>query len=354
VSPASRPWLLGDPRREPAAVWAEWLRRIAPEQALAARRLGTQGPTGGHGDGWRWSWEDVGRPRSAEGLCCATPQSRFWFGLDDWSVLEPALATGLPGLGDAERLAVHEQAAEPLLRLLARWAGGPLLCDALGAPAAGAGSVTLGFVCSEPASGRSSRGWWIGPADALRALPPSPLAAEEIVPLAGLPVSLPVELGRCTLPFGALRTLRCGDVLRMDLPPRAGEVVRVRLPLAPGAAAKALVCRVNQSTLTVETVVSTTFDTTEPPAEDDALALSDLAQVPCTVVFELGRVTLSLAELARVKAGHCFALAVRPSAAAVRIVANGRAVGRGEMVAVGDELAVVVQAIEAPRDVQPA
>lgn len=342
-------------RRDPRAHWSDRLRRVDPGWAVAARRLGLQGRHAG--DGWRWCWEDVGPLRALEGLRCTTPQAAFWIALDDWSVLEPALATGLPGLGAAERLAVHEQAAGPLLAQLPRWAGGPIVCEALAAAPADDGAAplaTLGFSFGDANGERFTRGWWIGPAEALRAAPPAPLAADELQALAPLPVTLPVELGRSALPFGELRTLRCGDVLRMDLPPRAGEVVRVRLPLAPGAATKALVCRVNQSTLTVETVVSTTFDTAEPAAEDSALALSDLAQVPCTVVFELGRVTLSLAELARVKAGHSFALAVRPSAAAVRIVANGRTVGRGEMVAVGDELAVVVQAIEAPRDVQPA
>jgi type III secretion system YscQ/HrcQ family protein len=309
-------------------------------QPEAARRHGPAGVDAA---------QPIAPMRALEGLRCTTPQAAFWIALDDWSVLEPALATGLPGLGAAERLAVHEQAAGPLLAQLPRWAGGPIVCEALAAAPADDGAAplaTLGFSFGDANGERFTRGWWIGPAEALRAAPPAPLAADELQALAPLPVTLPVELGRSALPFG--------DVLRMDLPPRAGEVVRVRLPLAPGAATKALVCRVNQSTLTVETVVSTTFDTAEPAAEDSALALSDLAQVPCTVVFELGRVTLSLAELARVKAGHSFALAVRPSAAAVRIVANGRTVGRGEMVAVGDELAVVVQAIEAPRDVQPA
>ena len=340
------------PQRAPMRnAWTERLRRIDPAQALAARRMGEQAP---HGADWRWCWEDVGPPRVVEGLCCATPNATFWLALDDWSLLEPALATGLAGPGAVARLAVYEQAAEPLLQALPRWAGGPILCSALGPPPAFDGAATLGFTFTETASGRFTRGWWVGPVDALMPAPSAPLLAAEIAHLASLPVTLPVELGRCALPFGELASLRCGDVLRMEMPPRAGEVVRVRLPLAPGAAAKALVCRVNQSTLTVETVVSTTFDTAEPPSDSSPLALSDLAQVPCTLVFELGRVTLSLAELARVRAGHSFALSVRPSAAAVRIVANGRTMGRGELVAVGDELAVVVQAIEVPRDVQPA
>jgi type III secretion protein Q len=344
---------------QPRGHWTERLRRIDPAHAEATRRIGSQAPSG---TPWRWSWQDVGPPRATEGLWCETPQARFWLALDDWSLLEPALATGLAAAGTAERLAVYEQAAEPLLQQLPRWAGGPIVCTELAAPPTDGDALVLGFTISEAGSNRFTRGWWVGPPDALLPAPLPALSAAEVAPWATLPVTLPVELGTCVLPWRELCSLRGGDVLRLEMPPRAGEVVRVRLPLAGGAAAKALVCRVNLSTLTVETVVSTTFDSAEPATLealsgselDHTIGLADLGQVPCTLVFELGRVSLSLAELARVRAGYSFALSVRPSAAAVRIVANGRTVGRGEMVSVGDELAVVVQAIETPRDVQPA
>jgi type III secretion system YscQ/HrcQ family protein len=341
-------------RRNADNAWSARLRRIDSPQALAVNRMGSQPACQVAGTPWRWSWQDVGPPRATEGLWCETPQARFWLALDDWSLLEPALVTGLAALGGAERLAVHEHAAQALLATLSRWTGGPVQCTALAGPDSTAEGVVLGFVLAHADSGAFVRGWWVGPADTLRPAPAAPLAATELRSLAMLPVTLPVELGRCVLAWRELNSLRCGDVLRLEMPPRGGQPVRVRLPLAPGVAAKALVCRVNQSTLTVETVVSTTFDTAEPAPDSSELALSDLGQLPCTLVFELGRVSLSMAELARVRSGHSFALSVRPSAATVRIVANGRTIGLGEMVAVGDELAVVVQAIETPGDVQPA
>ena len=63
-------------------------------------------------------------------------------------------------------------------------------------------------------------------------------------------------------------------------------------------------------------------------------------RLPVRLEFELGRSELSVGELADLQPGHVFPLATALEGANVAIRANGRDVGRGELVAVGDTLGV--------------
>jgi len=58
------------------------------------------------------------------------------------------------------------------------------------------------------------------------------------------------------------------------------------------------------------------------------------------VQFELGRLEVALSDLAQLQPGYVFALPAHLEGANVAIRANGREVGRGELVAVGDTLGV--------------
>lgn len=70
-------------------------------------------------------------------------------------------------------------------------------------------------------------------------------------------------------------------------------------------------------------------------------AVEDPARsLPVRVEFEIGQVELSLGELADLQPGYVFALPANLEGANVVIRANGRASGRGEVVAVGDTLGV--------------
>jgi type III secretion protein Q len=66
---------------------------------------------------------------------------------------------------------------------------------------------------------------------------------------------------------------------------------------------------------------------------------SDLDDLPVRLVFELGRVELSLGELQRLAPGALVPLA-RPLDEPVDIIANGRRLGRGALVQIGDGLGV--------------
>jgi len=62
--------------------------------------------------------------------------------------------------------------------------------------------------------------------------------------------------------------------------------------------------------------------------------------LPVLVEFELGRLELTVGELAGLQPGYVFPLPAFVEGANVTIRANGRASGRGELVAVGDTLGV--------------
>jgi type III secretion protein Q len=72
-------------------------------------------------------------------------------------------------------------------------------------------------------------------------------------------------------------------------------------------------------------------------AQDD----KDLDQVPVQVVFQAGRLEMSLSEVDRLTPGTILPLD-RPVDEALDIVVNGKRIGRGGLVKVGDALAVRV------------
>ena len=65
----------------------------------------------------------------------------------------------------------------------------------------------------------------------------------------------------------------------------------------------------------------------------------DLDDLPVRLVFELGRVELSLGELQRLAPGALVPLG-RPLEEPLDIMANGRRLGRGTLVQIGDSLGV--------------
>ena len=70
---------------------------------------------------------------------------------------------------------------------------------------------------------------------------------------------------------------------------------------------------------------------------------SDLAaRLPLEVTFEVGQISVSLAQLQRLQPGYVFDLSRPVEGAEVAIAVNGQNIGRGELVAAGDTLGVRV------------
>ena len=72
------------------------------------------------------------------------------------------------------------------------------------------------------------------------------------------------------------------------------------------------------------------------PGSSDAIARN----LPVQLAFDIGRTEVSLGELAALQPGYVFPLPAHLEGANVTIRANGRAAGRGEVVAVGSTLGV--------------
>ena len=67
-----------------------------------------------------------------------------------------------------------------------------------------------------------------------------------------------------------------------------------------------------------------------------------LDQVPIRVVFEIGRLDVPLAEVRRLGPGYVLPLA-KPIESAVDIVANGRRIGQGSLMKIGDSIGVRIE-----------
>ena len=142
--------------------------------------------------------------------------------------------------------------------------------------------------------------------------------------------------------------LRSGDVIvlgqRSRPPPLHARSNGRRWPLASQHDG----CRISDAAQTTPTLLeSLRMNEHEDapgatdPAQDAGGSGEDVARaLPVLVEFELGRLEMTLGELAGLQPGYVFPLPAFVEGANVTIRANGRACGRGELVAVGDTLGV--------------
>jgi type III secretion protein Q len=169
----------------------------------------------------------------------------------------------------------------------------------------------------------------------IAAAPPLP------APCAALPVPLAVRIGAVRLTLAELRGVEPGDVVFPDVACRAGEALVVY------GEGWSHLAKHDRGAVTVSGprrplalqdggwwMADPDSDAAAPPAEG-------LGELPVTLVFELGRSELPLAAVQGLAAGAVIPLGRDPGEA-VDIVANGRRIGRGEIVRVEDELGVRV------------
>ncbi|MCG8610970.1 MAG: FliM/FliN family flagellar motor switch protein, partial [Pseudomonadales bacterium] len=65
-----------------------------------------------------------------------------------------------------------------------------------------------------------------------------------------------------------------------------------------------------------------------------------LKQMPVNLSFQLGELTLTLEQLQDIQPGYVFELAERLDQTRAIVVANGKAIGEGELIAVGETLGI--------------
>lgn len=164
-------------------------------------------------------------------------------------------------------------------------------------------------------------------------------------PLTALRFNLAVESGEAPLTLGELRSLNAGDVVMLDCPP--DRQLRLRL----GEHFQCLARRDHRTLECLAALAATSpdrnlamTDTLTPDASELDAALDEL---PLKLVCQLGSVEVTLAQLREMGPGSLLQLT---SAAqdGVDLMVNGRRVGRGELVSIGEGLGVRLLGFCAP------
>ncbi|WP_416637105.1 type III secretion system cytoplasmic ring protein SctQ [Pseudomonas sp. OHS18] len=146
-------------------------------------------------------------------------------------------------------------------------------------------------------------------------------------PLPTLQLGLHLQRGWQTLSLGELRSLRPGDVLMLDCPAAADGL----LVLAGHRQARFKRQQSGLQLLEALQPINPTMENAMGQDADDG----QLDDVPLTVVCQIGSLELPLGQLRELGEGSVLAL---PDADVqqVELLVNGRCVGRGELVAIGD------------------
>jgi type III secretion protein Q len=184
----------------------------------------------------------------------------------------------------------------------------------------------------------------VAPPDGL-ILPALP-AAPATTPL-GLVLRLPLVIADVEITTAELEGLANGDVVLLTgLSPQGAS--QVQLAISPGTA---IIADVDGRTMTVARVgrsMSSNDADGNAPADSNAapaataaplVPAAALEEVPLRIVFDLGDLELTLAELKAIAPGQVIDLARAPGNA-VRVSVNGRRIGAGEIVEIEGRLGV--------------
>lgn len=167
----------------------------------------------------------------------------------------------------------------------------------------------------------------------------------DLAPWQALPAPVSIRCTGPTLTATAWTQLRPGDVLVLGTrsqPPRfEARANGRRWPVVSAAHGWQVEGAMQSIPTLLESSAMTEHDTPDATdATEDGGADAATRNLPVLVEFELGRLELTMGELAGLQPGYVFALPGYVEGANVTIRANGRVSGRGEVVAVGDTLGV--------------
>ncbi len=194
-----------------------------------------------------------------------------------------------------------------------------------------------------------------------------------------VPLRLPAEIGFTQLSAQLVSTLQTGDVILMDachvgdhrvlwLTANGSAGIHVQLPSVPAnvslprsqseedvvadncedAAAPLPESLAATPTLTVIQA----WKSTMPSETTTATEVASMDGVPVRISFDLGEVTLTLAQALALQPGQAIALS-RPLNGPVRIRANGAVIGEGELVQIDDRLGVSIRSLFTSNESDP-
>ncbi|WP_173643927.1 MULTISPECIES: type III secretion system cytoplasmic ring protein SctQ [Bradyrhizobium] len=154
-----------------------------------------------------------------------------------------------------------------------------------------------------------------------------------------LPVIVAGQIGSLRVTIGLVRQAQQGDALLPDAIPLAcGQIILAADQLwAPAEIARDRLVLRGPFRLQSHPLKSGHM-TTQPEAQQ-LPSEADIDSLEITLVFECGRWPLPLGTLRTINEGHVFELG-RPLDGPVDILANGQRIGRGDLVRIGEKLAV--------------
>jgi type III secretion protein Q len=203
-------------------------------------------------------------------------------------------------------------------------------------------AVSLAFRFSVDGAGSSSGELVLPSRHAIRFAQFLDRCAAGAAPAIELPVPVRVRVAAATCSVGEIATLRPGDVVMADRSCHEAQTAvavfseRLAAPVqltAAGARLAAPPVRIQGS------VWEWSMENGRDSSQGEALEKTDLDDIPVKLLFELGRIELSLAEVRQLAPGALIPVP-RPLEESVDISANGRCIGRGKLVRVGDNLGV--------------
>ncbi len=178
--------------------------------------------------------------------------------------------------------------------------------------------------------------------------------------LAQLRLPLAVRIGTTTIAVGEMRDIRPGDIVGIEHWQTHGGALAVHC--TTGAAGLGWPALAEGRRITIQ---RPTGASAAPSAHGDSMedrnngqrelphpdaapaALDRLEELEVSLRFEVGDVSLALADLREVRPGYVFELPQPLKQSEVRIVAGGRILGTGTLIAVGNRLGVRVSSFAA-------
>jgi type III secretion system YscQ/HrcQ family protein len=295
-------------------------------------------------------WQDNGAVNTIGELACRIADSPLALAADSLSRVEPRLEGFESFVPTDTCTALVEHALSPVLSILERLAGVPVECDEFrrGPPDGGSSEgVSIGFVLLESSLQQVLRGWVRTTPEAWHSMDFSRVTTLDTRRHLAVPARLSIELGRCSLSARELADLAPGDALR-PINRLMRDADRLPVLLTNTSGRFTLAASVSGDELILEKPVNSDVNPSPAPTLDDPNANGEssgndlLADIECDVSFELGSMRLTVGDISRMRAGQTMRLGVRLQEQPVRLLVNGRLIGRGELAAVGDELVVVV------------
>lgn len=169
------------------------------------------------------------------------------------------------------------------------------------------------------------------------------LAGEDSVGAAiELPVTVCVRVAAATCRVGEIATLSPGDVVIADQCRQQAKTAvaviaeHLAAPVDLTAAGARIAARPTRAR---GSLWEWSMENGGDSSQADVLQKADLDEIPVKLLFELGRIELSLAEIRQLAPGALVPMS-RPLEDSVEIFANGRRIGRGNLVQIGDSLGI--------------